>query len=40
MDEIGQDAFVAQMEIQVAIMISFVTNAERITKTKELIIKK
>ena len=40
MDEIGQDAFVAQIEIQVATLISFVTNAARITQTKELIIKK
>ena len=40
MDEIGQDAFVAQMEIKVKELISFVTNAPRIIQTKELIINK
>ena len=40
MDEIGKDTFVAQMEIQVATLINFVTNAPRIIQTKELITKK
>ena len=40
MNEIGKDAFVAQMEIQVAALISFVSNAPRINQMKELIIKK
>ena len=40
MDEIGEDAFVAQMEIQVKELISFATNAPRIIQMKELIIKK
>ena len=40
MDEIGEDAFVTQMEIKVHELISLVTNAPRIIQTKELIINK
>ena len=40
MNEIGEDAFVAKMEIQVSALISFVKNAFRNIQTKELIIKK
>ena len=40
MDEMGEDAFVAQMEKQLADEISWVSNAPRIIQMKELIIKK
>ena len=40
MDEMGEDTFVARMEIQVKALISFVTNASRIIQMKELILKK